>query len=46
VYVVWNQGRSGEGDNGPGALRALSRDLWRTASTNVFLLKWAHHLGR
>jgi uncharacterized protein DUF5916 len=46
VYAVWSQGRSEEAHDGGAALGSLNRELWRTPATNVFLVKWAHYVGR
>lgn len=46
LYAVWNQGRSGEAHDSGASFGSLSRELWRTASTNVVLIKWAHYMGR
>jgi hypothetical protein len=46
VYAVWSQGRDAEAHDGRAGLGSLNRDLWRTPATNVFLVKWAHYLGR
>jgi hypothetical protein len=46
VYAVWSQGRSEDGHDGSAGLRTLNRDLWRAPATNVFLVKWAHYIGR
>jgi hypothetical protein len=46
VYAVWSQGRSEEAHDGGAGIGSLNRELWRTPATNVFLVKWAHYLGR
>jgi hypothetical protein len=46
VYAVWSQGRSEEAHRGDAGLATLNRELWSAPATNVFLVKWAHYLGR
>jgi hypothetical protein len=46
LFVVWSQGRNEDARLRTDAFRDLTRSVWSTPATNVFLVKWAYYLGR